>query len=155
MCSVPVVSWMNAVRWTRLAPDRRELLLAVALTVAVEVELVLSHRAHTPGQVAVALLITVPLAFRLRFPVQVMAAVTVGVVGLAGLGGRPFDGPSLPVVAVLLAVYAVGSRTSGVRLALGALLAWAGLFTAIRLRGADVATTLVVPSLVTGCGLLV
>jgi len=146
---------VRGVRWVRLTTERRELLLAAALTVAVELELVLSGRADTMGQVAVALLMTVPLAFRLRFPVEVLAAVVVGVVGLAGLGGRPLAGPSFPVVAVLLAIYAVGSRTSGVRFALGAGLAWAGLFTAIRLRGADMATSLVVPSLVTGCGLVI
>jgi signal transduction histidine kinase len=146
---------VRGVRSIRLTTDRRELLLAAALTVAVELELVLSRRADTAGQVAVALLMTVPLAFRLRFPVEVLAAVVVGAVALAGLGGRPFAGPSFPVVAVLLAVYAVGSRTSGVRFALGAGLAWVGLFTALRLRGADIATSLVVPSLVTGCGLVI
>jgi hypothetical protein len=95
-------------QWTGLTGARRELLLATSLTIAVELAVGFSGRAGSAGQAAAALLVTVPLAVRLRFPLEVLAVVVAGVVLVAALGG--LFGPSLSVVAVLLALYAVGSR---------------------------------------------
>jgi signal transduction histidine kinase len=72
---------------------------------------------------------------------------------VAALGGR--FGPSLSVVAVLLALYAVGSRTTGARLGVGAGVSLIGLFAAVRLSGADLVSSSVVPCLVTASGLVV
>jgi signal transduction histidine kinase len=142
-------------RWTRPTPQGRELLLAAAMTVGVELELALLGRIDTIGQVAAALLITAPLAVRFRSPLQALFAVIGGLLVVAALGGRPLFGTGLPAVAALLAVYAVGSRTDGGRLAVGACLSLVGLFAAVRLSGGDLATGLVVPAVVTGSGLLV
>src|SRR5438270_2841527 len=141
-------------RWARLAPTTREALLAAGLSVAVELELALSDR-MTVGRGAAALLVTLPLAFRLRFPLTALVVVVAGVVVEAALGGNPTTGPVFPVIAVLLALYAVGSRARGVRLAVGAGVALAGLFVASRLAGADLGSSLVVPPLVTTCGLVI
>jgi hypothetical protein len=67
-------------QWTGLSSARRESLLAVGLTVAVELAVALSGRPGSAGQAAVALLVTVPLAVRLRFPLEVLAVVVVGAV---------------------------------------------------------------------------
>src|SRR2546421_2776274 len=141
-------------RWARLAPTTREALLAAGLTVAVELELALSDR-MTVGRGAAGLLVTLPLAFRLRCPLAVLVLVVAGVVIEAALGGNPATGPVLPVIAVVLALYAVGSRARGVRLAVGAGVALAGLFVASRVAGADLGSSLVVPPLVTTCGLVI
>jgi signal transduction histidine kinase len=141
-------------RWARLTPATREVLLATSLTVAVELELALSDR-MTAGRGATALLVTLPLAFRLRFPLAALTLVVAGVVVEAALGGNPTTGPVFPVIAVLLALYAVGSRTRGGRLAVGAGVSLAGLFAASRLAGADLGSSFVVPPLVTTCGLVI
>ena len=144
-----------AMRWLRLETRGRELLLAVAMTVAVEFELVLSGRVDTVGQVAAALLITAPLAVRFRWPLPALSAVVGGLVLVGALDGHPLSGSGLPAVAVLLALYGLGSRAGAVRLALGACLSPAALFAAFRLSGADVGTSLAVPVLLTGVGLVV
>src|SRR5205807_10283118 len=95
------------------------MLLALAMTVAVELELILSGRA-TVARAAAALLLGVPLALRLRFPLFTLALVAAGTVVGAALGANPVTGPVLPVVALLLALYAVGSRIRGLRLAASA-----------------------------------
>jgi signal transduction histidine kinase len=141
-------------RWARLAPRTREVLLAAGLAVAVEIELALSDR-MTFGRAAAALLVTLPLAFRLRFPVLALVLVVAGFVVEAALGGNPTTGPVFPVIAVFLALYAVGSRTRGVRLAVGAAVSLTGLFVASRLAGADLGSSFVVPPLVTTCGLVI
>src|SRR5437588_99473 len=98
-------------RWAR-TPATREVLLAAGLTVAVELELALSDR-MTVGRGAAGLLVTLPLAFRLRCPLAVLVLVVAGVVIEAALGGNPATGPVFPVIAVVLALYAVGSRRPG------------------------------------------
>jgi signal transduction histidine kinase len=54
-----------------------------------------------------------------------------------------------------LAFYAVGSRTEGIRLVVAAGLSPAALFAAFHLSGADLGTSLVVPAVMTGVGLVV
>lgn len=138
----------------RISPVAREALLALAVTVGVELELLLSDRA-TPGRVAAALLLSVPLVLRLHCPVSTLALVIAGTVIGAALGSNPVTGPVLPVVAVLLALYAVGSRARGLRLAAGAAIAFGGLLAAALLASRDVGGALVTAILVTAGGLVV
>ena len=138
----------------RISPLTREALLALALTVGVELELILSDRA-TPGRAATALLLTVPLVLRLRFPLSTLALVVAGTVVGAALGSNPVTGPVLPVVAVLVALYAVGSRTKGLRLAAGAAISFGGLLAASLVASRDVGGALVIAILVTAAGLVV
>lgn len=137
-------------RWPRLTPATRELLIAVGLTVAVELEL---HPGPAPA--AAALLIGLPLVFRLRFPVAVVALVVTGTAASAALGAKPVTGPILPVVALLLALYGVGSRTRGARLAAGAIVSFGGLFAAALLASANVGDSVLISVLVTVAGLVV
>jgi len=141
-------------RWPRLSPAIREALVAAGMTVAVELELGLSGRA-TPVRAAVALLITVPLVFRLRSPVAVLAVVLAGTALSAALGAKPVTGPILPVIAVLLALFAVGSRARGVRLVAGAVVSFSGLLAASLLASRDVGASLAIAILVTAVGLVV
>lgn len=136
------------------SPANREALLAVGMTVAVEFELVLSDRG-TPARLAAELLVTVPLAFRLRFPVAVLALVLSGTVTGAALGGHPVTGPIFPVIAVMLALYGVGSRVRGIRLAAGAGMSFVGLLAASLLASRDVGGALLIAILVTAAGLVV
>jgi signal transduction histidine kinase len=137
-------------RWLRLTPATREAVLAVGLTVALELEL---HPG--PAAAVTALLITLPLALRLRFPLAVLTLVAAGTVATAALGGKPVNGPILPVVAFLLALYAVGSRTRGVRLAAGAMISFAGLFTALLVSSRNIGDSFALSILVTAAGLVV
>ena len=146
---------MPAMPSPRLGPQSRELVLAFAMTVAVEAELVLAGRLDTVAQGAAALLITVPLAVRLRWPLEALSGTIGGLVIVAALDGRPLSGTGLPAVAVLLALYAVGSRAAGVPLALAAGVTPPALFEAFHLSGADVGTSLVVPVGMTAGGLVV
>ncbi|HSO97729.1 MAG TPA: hypothetical protein VLP43_02170 [Solirubrobacteraceae bacterium] len=124
-------------RWLRLTPATREALIALGLTVAVELELILSDRG-TPARAVAALLITVPLVFRLRFPVAVLALVVAGTVVGASHGANPVTGPIFPAVAVLLALYAVGSQATGARLAAGGIVSFVGLLAASLVASRDV-----------------
>jgi signal transduction histidine kinase len=141
-------------RWPRLTPATREALVGVGLTVAVELELILSDRA-TLARAAAALLITLPLVFRLRFPVAVLALVVAGTAVGAALGANPVTGPIFPVIAVLLGLYGVGSRATGVRLTAGAVVSFSGLLAASLLASGDVGGALAIAILVTASGLVV
>jgi signal transduction histidine kinase len=142
-------------RLARLTPSMREVLLAGVLTVAVELELAFSGHGWTAARGSAALLITVPLAFRLRFPLAVLLMVVAGVVVEAAIGGHGFSGPVFPLISVLLALYAVGAQTSGLRLALGAGVSLVGLFAASLLDGADPGGAAAVDLLVTTGGLVI
>lgn len=133
----------------------REALLAAGLTAAVELELALSRHLWTPARGLAALLITVPVAFRLRLPVVALAAVIAGVVVMAALGGRGFTGPVFPAISVLLVLYSVGSRTRGMRLAVAGSVSLGGLFTAGLLASADPGGALALALLVTAGGLVI
>src|SRR5438105_10575854 len=135
-------------RWLRLTPATREALIAVRLTVAVELELSLSDRG-TPTRAVAALLITVPLVFRLRFPVAVLALVVAGTVMGAALGANPVTGPIFPVIAVLLALYGVGSRATRLHLAAGAVVSFSGLLAASLLASRDVGGAFAIATFVT------
>jgi signal transduction histidine kinase len=141
-------------QWLRLTAATREAFIAVGLTVAVELELILSDRG-TPARAVAALLITVPLVFRLRFPVAVLALVVAGTVVGAALGANPVTGPIFPVIAVLLALYAVGSRATGARLTAGGVVSFIGLLAASLVASRDVGGALLIAILVTAAGLVV
>lgn len=81
--------------------------------------------------------------------------VVVGIVLTAALGGHGPSVPVFPLIAVLLALYAVGSRTRGVRLAAAAGGTLAGLFGASLLAGADTGGGAAVALLVTAGGLVI
>lgn len=102
-----------------------------------------------------ALLITVPLAFRRRFPLGILAIVVAGVVAVAGLRGHGPNTLVFPVIAVLLALRAVGSRARGTRLALAASVSLSGVFAASLLAGADPGGGFVFALLLTAGGLVV
>jgi signal transduction histidine kinase len=142
------------VRWLRLTPATREALIAVSLTVAVELELIRSDRG-TPARAIEALLITAPLVLRLRFPVAVLAVIVAGTAVGAALGANPVTGPIFPVIAVLLALYAVGSRATGPRLAAGGAVSFIGLLAASLVASRDVGGALLTAILVTAAGLVV
>src|SRR5947209_2219383 len=141
-------------RWLRLTSAAREALLAAGLTVAVEVELITSDRS-TVARALAALLLTIPLVLRLRFPLAVLGCVIGGTVLGAALGANPVTGPIFPVIAVLLALYAVGSRVRGTQLVVGAAISFVGLLSANLLAARDVGGALVGATLVTAAGLIV
>jgi signal transduction histidine kinase len=142
-------------RLARLTPAMRELLLAIGVSVGVELEIALSRHHLTPARAAAVLLIGVPLVVRLRFPVTVLSLVVTGIVVSAALGGHGPSVPVFPLIAVLLALYAVGSRTRGIRLGVAAGGTLAGLFAASLLAGADVGGGAAVALLVTAGGLVI
>jgi signal transduction histidine kinase len=148
-------SYLRHVRLPRLTPTTREVLLAAGLTVAVELELALSRDLWSLARGLAALLITLPVTFRLRHPLTALVGVVAGVLVMAALGSNGFTGPVFPAIAVLLALYAVGSRTRGMRLAFAASVSVGGLFTAGLLANADPGGALAVALLVTACGLVV
>ena len=148
-------SYRRLVRFARLTSPKRELLLATGLAVGVELELALSRHLWTPGRGLAGLLITLPLAFRLRQPLLALIAVVAGVIVMAALGNHGFTGPVFPAIAVLLALYAVGSRTRGRGLAFAVCVSLGGLFGAGLLAASDPGGSFAVALLVTACGLLV
>jgi len=143
------------VRFARLSPTTREVLLATGLTTAVELELALSHHLWTPGRGLAGLLITLPIAVRMRYPLLALIAVVAGAVVFAALGNHGVTGPVLPVIAVLLALYAVGSRMRGRGLAIAASVSLGGLFAAGLLADADPGGSFAVALLITASGLVV
>jgi signal transduction histidine kinase len=137
----------------RLDTTRRELLLAAGVTMAVELAIISSGHTEVAGKAVAALVITLPLALRLRYPVEVLTVVVAGTVIVVALGGR-LDS-SLLVVPVALALYAAGSRTTGVRLWISAGVSLVGLLATMLVSRPDLFTTLAVPLLLTACGLVV
>ena len=142
-------------RLSHLSPARRELLLAVGLSVGVELELAVSGNRWTPARGIAVLLIAVPLVVRLRFPLTVLGVVLGGIVVDAALGGHGRSVPVFPLIAVLVALYAVGSRTRGMRLGLAAGVTLAAIFAASLLAGADAGGGFAVALLVTTGGLVI
>ncbi|HTX30072.1 MAG TPA: sensor histidine kinase [Solirubrobacteraceae bacterium] len=141
-------------RWLHGTSAAREALLAGGLTVAVELELIHSDK-WTVARGVAALLVTVPLLLRLRFPLVVLSLVVGGTALGAALGASPVNGPIFPVIAVLLALSAVGSRTRGVRLAAGAAISFIGLSASSLLASRGVLEALFLATLITGAGLVV
>src|SRR4051812_2769579 len=103
---------------------RLEVLLAVGMTVGIEGELAAGGHLQSPAQAGAAALITLPLAVRFRWPLVTIALGSIGVVAQMALSDKSGD-PILGIVAALLALYAVGSRTRGWRFWLGGAIALA------------------------------
>jgi signal transduction histidine kinase len=106
-------------------------MLAIALTLALQLEY--WDRFSTP-EVLVGGLITLPLGLRLRFPLPVLIAVVGGIVGEAALGR--VNGPEIPVfpiIALTLALLAVGARSRWPALATAAVIGAGGWFAATQL----------------------
>jgi signal transduction histidine kinase len=137
----------------RLTQARLEVLLAACLTVAIELELVSGHDLHSPGVAVAALFVTLPLALRFGSPLATMALVCTGIVAETALGVRSGD-PVLAIVSLLLALYAVGSRTEGWRFWVGGALAFAALCASTLIRE-GVNTDLTAAVLVPAAGLVI
>jgi signal transduction histidine kinase len=101
-----------------------EIVLALALFVAVETEY---RHSVGPWQVVAVVVLTVPLAIRLVWPVPVLVLVCAGFVWLAEMHILTGGFATFPVIAMGFALYAVGSRASWPVIALAAavfLTAW-------------------------------
>ncbi len=125
-----------------------ELALALVMTVGVELELVAHDLLDTPAQGVAAAFVAMPLAVRFRWPLATLAAVVGGWIAATALGIHSGE-PILPVVCVVLAIYAVGSRCEGWRFWAGAALAVGGMATQLLLRepvGPDLALAVALPA---------
>ena len=121
-------------QWLLRIPQRRlELALAVVLTIAVELELLAHGLLHNPGQGIAAAFITLPLALRFLWPLPILVVVCGAWDAETALGVHSGD-PVVPGVAVVLALYAVGSRTEGVRFWSGGAIAAAALAAQVLTR---------------------
>jgi len=106
-------------RVERLLADRRVRLaadagLAVVLAAAALVDLVddrVAWGGRGPGQVALALAVTLPLAWRVRFPVVVVTVVNFAS-GLVLVAAAPHQPAFEPFAAVIVAFYSLGAHTS-------------------------------------------
>src|SRR4051794_4633722 len=128
-----------------------EVLLAVAMTAALEAELAIDGNLTVPAAAAAAL-VTLPLAVRFSRPLLTIVLGAIGSVLVATLIDGTSD-PLFAVIAALLALYALGSRTSGWRFWLGAGIALAaGVSSTIIREGvtSDIASAV----LATAIGLL-
>jgi signal transduction histidine kinase len=132
---------------------RLEVLLAVGMTVGIEVELAVGGHLVSVWQALAAALITLPLAVRFRWPLLTITLGSIGVVAQMALSDKSGD-PILGIIAALLALYAVGSRTTGWRFWLGGAIALAAGISSTLIREgvtSDIATAV----LATGVGLLI
>jgi signal transduction histidine kinase len=110
-----------------------ELALALLLAVAVELELAADGVLGSPAQGIAAAGVALPLAVRFRWPLAVLVVVLGGWIAATALGLRS-GAPILPVVCVVLALYAVGSRSQGWRFWAGGVLAVPAMATQTLLR---------------------
>jgi signal transduction histidine kinase len=117
----------------RPTQSRAEALLALALTVTIELELWAGDQLGTPVTAAVAAVATLPIAVRFRWPLATMAAISAGIVATT-LSGADAGEPITAIVSGLLALYAVGSRTAGWRFWTGGAVACAGLAASMLVR---------------------
>jgi signal transduction histidine kinase len=119
-------------RWRTLEPRVRDGLLALLLTVALQLQLALGGEPRaTVVTVLGGLALTLPLAWRRRAPLAVVALYAAAAALQAALGGAIFDGEP-PLIAALVtgavAFYSLGvhagERTARAGLALGVLGLW-------------------------------
>ena len=119
--------------WVRLLADGA---LAVVLAAASLLEILTAGDpaagwgGRGPVQVVLALVVTLPLLLRVRFPLAVLLVEAAAFVALVGLASSH---PSFePFAAIVIAVYSVGAHTSGRRARVGAgLLLAVGLAVAV------------------------
>jgi signal transduction histidine kinase len=125
-----------------------ELGLAVALTAGALLELTSHGLLKTPGIGLAAAVTTAAIAIRFRWPLVAVIVAFGGWIAETALGMHSGD-PIIPVVAALLVIYAVGSRTQGWRFWAGGALAAVGMATQFLLReppGADLALAVAMPA---------
>src|SRR3954451_8249544 len=91
---------------------RLEALLAVGMTVGIEVELAVGGHLESTWQALAAALITLPLALRFRWPLGTIGLGAISKDAQMALSDKSGD-PIFGIVAALLALYAVGSRCTG------------------------------------------
>ena len=97
-------------------PVRRDVLLAVALTVAGELEVLLMPGDGSRLVSALALPIaTLPIAWRRRFALLPLVAVAAALFGQAPLDGFLVGQSVTPLVALMLALYSAGRHVAGAR----------------------------------------
>jgi signal transduction histidine kinase len=111
-----------------------ELLLAVGLASAGELELWSHDLLRTPAQGVAAALVGLPLVLRFHRPLLTVGLVTTAIVAEAVLGVHS-GAPVIPIVSALLALYAVGSRTVGWRIWTGGAVALVAGCAATLIRG--------------------
>jgi signal transduction histidine kinase len=131
----------------------REALLAVVMTAGIELELALGGDLQSVPHALAAALTTLPLAIRFRWPLVTIVLGSAGAIAQAALSDNS-DDPIFGIVAALLALYAVGSRTSRWRFWLGGATALAGGSAAMVIRD-GVTSDLLSVVLMTGVGLLI
>ena len=141
-------------RGIRVNQVQAELLLGVGLAVGIELELALGHDLASPAQAVAAALIALPVAVRFRWPL--IALIVGGAAALAQTALSPSsDDPILGIVATLLLLYGVGSRTRGWRFWTGAALSLAGGTASTVIRKGAVTSDIGTIVLLTGAGLLI
>jgi signal transduction histidine kinase len=112
-------------------PPRIDLVLALALAAAGELEIWLADVAG-PRWVAApaAVLCALPLAYRRIAPLPVMVACT-GLIAAEFLLGVDANGPSVPLLVIVLAGYTLGERGTARQAALGAAFALAATWVVV------------------------
>ncbi|MDP1849242.1 MAG: sensor histidine kinase [Solirubrobacteraceae bacterium] len=127
----------NAVspRWRTLDPRIVDGLLALVLTVALQLRLALGEEpGATPVAVLAGLALTLPLAWRRRAPLAVVLAYAAAAALGDALGAGIFDGePPLPpaLISGVIAFYALGAHAADRRALAGLVLGIAGLWTTV------------------------
>ncbi len=139
--------------WLTPSHPRFELALAVLLAAAVLAELAIDGLLTSPLRVLLGIAIAAPVAIRMRHP---LAAVTLSALAAAVETALPDDEGRaiMPVVCVLVVLYAVGSRCTGWRFWAGGAIA-AGLFVASDIVREGVSSDLVLGVALPGVGLLI
>jgi signal transduction histidine kinase len=133
---------------------RLEALLAAGMATGLAAELLSRDPVGPPGLALAGALVTLPLAVRFRFPLGAVTAVSAGFLGLRLVGPRSADDAMFAIVALLLALYAVGSRATGWRFwAGGAVALAAGVASFLIREGATL--DLLAPVGMTAAGLVI
>ncbi len=107
-------------------------MLAAALTAGLQAQLWLGGHAGGAAMHSAGALVSVPLAIRFRRPLLTLVLVAAGIAAETALGADAE--PVLALVCLMLALYAVGSRTDGWRFWAGGAVACAGLAASMIIR---------------------
>jgi signal transduction histidine kinase len=122
-----------------ITSGRRDVLVAAALTAAVELELLLEDgvEAGPRAASAVAGLAVLGLVWRRTHPIAAFAILLAALAGQQLLDGVLLSGLATPYVAVVVAAFSLGAHARGAGLAAGLALGVAGLTLASRLDPAN------------------
>src|SRR5262245_14368101 len=112
-------------------PSRLDVAIAVALAVVAEAEVWAADIEGPRGVAATAaVLCTLPLAWRRIAPLPVIVVCT-GALAIAFLLGVDPNGPSVPLLVILLAGYTLGERATSRQALLGAAFALASTWVVV------------------------